>query len=136
MPRHVSSIRPPVEEKPKIRFNFLEKNCVIDSYQSYAKEGFVDSLIQKKIGNLFSPLQVDRVIQLVEQYKDRPVNPYAVHSLGIDPGFGSSKTAIVLTELLKEEQVIRVLYAEEFERPNPSQIADIAFDIYRKNWNT
>jgi hypothetical protein len=136
MPRHVSSISPPVEEKPKIRFNFLEKNSVIDSYQSYAKEGFVDSLIQKKIGNLFSPLQVDRVIQLVEQYKDRPVNPYAVHSLGIDPGFGSSKTAIVLTELLKEEQVIRVLYAEEFERPNPSQIADIAFDIYRKNWNT
>jgi hypothetical protein len=136
MPRHVLSISPPVEEKLKIRFNLLEKNSVIDSHQSYAKEGFVDSLIQKKIGNLFSPLQVDRVIQLVEQYKDRPVNSYAVHSLGIDPGFGSSKTAIVLTELLKEEQVIRVLYAEEFERPNPSQIADIAFDIYRKNWNT
>jgi hypothetical protein len=92
MPRHVSFISPPVEEKPKIRFNFLEKNSVIDSYQSYAKEGFVDSLIQKKIGNLFSPLQVDRVIQLVEQYKDRPVNPYAVHSFGIDPGFGSSST--------------------------------------------
>jgi hypothetical protein len=28
-----------------------------------------------KIGNLFTPLQVDRVIQLGEQYKDRPVNP-------------------------------------------------------------
>jgi hypothetical protein len=40
MPSKVSSISPPVEEKPKIRFNFLEKNSVIDSYQSYAKEGF------------------------------------------------------------------------------------------------
>jgi hypothetical protein len=44
MPRHVSSISPPVEEKPKIRFNFLEKNSIIDSYQSYAKEGFADSV--------------------------------------------------------------------------------------------
>lgn len=44
MPRHLSSISPPVEEKPKIRFNFLEKNSVIDTYQSFTKEGFADSL--------------------------------------------------------------------------------------------
>jgi hypothetical protein len=44
MPSKVSSISPPVEEKPKIRFNFLERNSVIDTYQSFTKEGFADSL--------------------------------------------------------------------------------------------
>ena len=91
-----------------------------------------------KIGNLFSPLQVDRVVQLGQQFsEDRyPINPYALHFLGIDPGFGSSKTAIVLTELIKEHDKIRVIYAEEFERPNPSEITDLVFDIYRKHFNT
>src|SRR4029079_13274997 len=65
-----------------------------------------------------------------------PANPYALHFLGVDPGFGSSKTAIVLTELMKEQAKIRVLYAEEFERPNPAEITDLIFDIYRKHWNT
>jgi hypothetical protein len=44
MPGKVSSISPPVEDKPKIRFNFLEKNSIVDSYQSYAKEGFADDV--------------------------------------------------------------------------------------------
>ena len=36
-----------------------------------------------------------RLLQLGEQYKDLPVNNYVVHGCGVDPGFGSSKTAIV-----------------------------------------
>ena len=45
-------------------------------------------------------------------------------------------TAIVLTEFLKEERKIRVLYAEEFEHANPQDIVDICFNLYRKHWNT
>ena len=48
----------------------------------------------------------------------------------------SSSTAIVLTEFLKEERKIRVLYAEEFEHANPQDIVDICFNLYRKHWNT
>ena len=50
--------------------------------------------------------------------------------------WSSSATAIVLTEFLKEERKIRVLYAEEFEHANPQDIVDICFNLYRKHWNT
>ena len=45
-------------------------------------------------------------------------------------------TAVVLTEFLKEEHKIRVLYAEEFEHANPQDIVNLCFDLYRKHWNT
>jgi hypothetical protein len=89
-----------------------------------------------RIGNVFNPLQIDRVIQLGEQFKEFAVNDYILHSVGIDVGFGSSRTAVVLTEFLKEERKIRVLYAEEFEHANPQDIVDLCFDLYRKHWNT
>ena len=82
------------------------------------------------------PLQVDKVIELGEQYKDIPTNDYTLHSVGVDFGFGSSNTAIVLTEFLKEERKIRVLYAEEFEHANPQDIVNLCFDLYRKHFNT
>ncbi len=89
-----------------------------------------------KVGNIFNPLQIDRAIQLGEQYKGIPVNDYTLHSVGVDVGFGSSATAIVLTEFLKEERKIRVLYAEEFEHANPQDIVNLCFDLYRKHYNS
>ena len=77
-----------------------------------------------RIGNLLSQRIVDHSITLGEQLKHIPMNPYAIHSLGIDPGFGSSATALVLTEHLQEHHTIRVLYAEQFggdgKSPRPS----------------
>lgn len=91
-----------------------------------------------KIGNVFSPIMIDRAIELGEQYSlDKiPVNDYVVHSIGIDPGFSSSRTAIVVTERLKEQNKIRVIFSQEFEKPNPSQIANIIFDLSRKYRNS
>jgi hypothetical protein len=89
-----------------------------------------------KIGNVFNSLQIDKAIQLGEQYKSIPTNDYTLHSVGVDFGFGSSSTAVVLTEFLKEEHKIRVLYAEEFEHANPQDIVNLCFDLYRKHWNT
>ena len=40
-------------------------------------------------------------------------------------GFGSSSTAVVLTEFLMDERKIRILYSEEFELANP-HIVDCA----------
>jgi len=57
-----------------------------------------------KIGNIFNPLQIDKVIELGEQFKNIAVNDYTLHSVGVDFGFSSSATAIVLTEFLKEER--------------------------------
>ena len=80
--------------------------------------------------------QIDKTIQLGEQFKNISVNDYTLHSVGVDFGFSSSATAIVLTEFLKEERKIRALYAEEFEKSNPQDIVDICFNLYRKHWNT
>ena len=88
-----------------------------------------------KVGNVFSPSQIDKSIQLGEQYKGIPTNDYTLHSVGVDFGFGSSSTAVVLTEFLKEERKIRVLYAQEFEHANPQDIVDICFNLYRKHYN-
>ena len=89
-----------------------------------------------KIGNVFNLLEIDRAIELGEVHKGIPTNDYTLHSVGVDFGFGSSSTAVVLTEFLKEERKIRVLYAEEFEHANPQDIVNLCFDLYRKPWNT
>ena len=82
------------------------------------------------VGNLFSPSQIDKAIALGEQFKDRPVNPYCIHSIGVDPGFSSSSTGIVVTEFLQEEKKIRVVYAEAFERANPTDLVNLIFKLY------
>ena len=83
-------------------------------------------------GNIFSPLQIERAVELGEKYKDLPINPYCVHSIGIDPGFSSSATAIVATEFLKEESKIRIIYAEQFEKSDPTFLVNLIFNLYHK----
>ncbi|HEX9318046.1 MAG TPA: hypothetical protein VF884_03840 [Nitrososphaeraceae archaeon] len=94
-----------------------------------------------ELGNVFSPVLIDRAVQLGEQFSEDkiPVNKHCLHSCGVDPGFGSSRTAIVLTEHNKELGKIRVLYAKEFGETrhlNHSKIADICFDLHQKYKNT
>ena len=89
-----------------------------------------------KVGNVFNESQILKTIELGEQFKNVPTNDYTLHSVGVDFGFGSSGTAVVLTEFLKEEHKIRVLYAEEFEHANPQDIVNLYYDMYRKHWNT
>jgi hypothetical protein len=83
-----------------------------------------------KTGNVFSPLQIDKAIELGERYKDLPINHYSIHSIGIDPGFSSSSSAIVVTEFLKEQSLIRVVYSEEFEKSNPQDLVNLIFKMY------
>jgi Terminase large subunit, T4likevirus-type, N-terminal len=92
-----------------------------------------------KIGNVFNPSQIDECIKLSEPLKDIPNSNYNLHSVGVDFGFGSSKTAIVMTEHLKTdkgEDKIIVRFAEEYDKANPQMIVDICHSLYRKHWNT
>ena len=50
------------------------------------------------IGNLLSQRIIDNSISIGEQLKHIEPNQYNIFSLGVDPGFGSSATALVLTE--------------------------------------
>ena len=81
-------------------------------------------------GNVFSPLQIDKAIEMGEQFKHLAINPYSIHSIGCDVGFGSSNTAVVATEFLNEESKIRVVYAQEWERGDPQAIVNLIFSLY------
>jgi len=97
-----------------------------------------------KIGNVFNPLQIDECIKLGNDLNDIPISNYNLHSIGIDFGFGSSKTAIVMTEHLKtitkednqDKHTIIVRFAEEYDKANPQTIVDICHSLYVKHWNT
>jgi hypothetical protein len=71
-----------------------------------------------KVGNIFSEVQILKAIELGDKYSlaKIPINNFTIHSIGVDIGFGSSNTAVVGTEFLKEEAKIRVVYAQEWER--------------------
>ena len=89
-----------------------------------------------KIGNLLSQLKIQTAIDTGERLKDIPVNPYCIHSLGVDPAFGSSAFGLVLTEHLQEDDKIRVLYAEQFENnPDPNDTVNRIFERDRKYHN-
>jgi hypothetical protein len=89
------------------------------------------------IGNVFSPLQVDSCVKLGEQYKSLPINNFVSHSLGLDPGFSSSRTALCLIEHLEEFDKVIVRHSEELEgHPSPSEIVNKVFKLVRATPNT
>lgn len=83
-----------------------------------------------RVGNIFNEFLILKAIELGERFKDLPVNPYAIHSIGVDPGFGSSNTAVVATEFLKEEAKIRVVFSQEWEHGDPQAIVNLIFNLY------
>jgi hypothetical protein len=88
-----------------------------------------------RIGNLLSSKVIDYAVEQGERLKDLEPNPYTIHSLGVDPAFGSSSFALVLTELT-EHNIIKVLSAEEYnDHPNPNDMVERIFEIHRKFHN-
>jgi hypothetical protein len=88
-----------------------------------------------KIGNVFSSSQVQTCIDLGEQYDTSkiPVSLYNLHSVGIDPGFSSSETGIVVLEHIKhnDRHVIRVIDCELVERGDPNAIVQKCWNLYK-----
>lgn len=81
--------------------------------------------------------RVDAAVKLGEQYKSLPINHFCVHTLGVDPGFSSSRTSLVLTEHMEEHDKIRIIYSEELVgHPNPSDIVQKVFKIVTETQNT
>jgi hypothetical protein len=83
-----------------------------------------------KVGNVFNELQILKAIEQGERFKHLPINPYSIHAIGCDVGFGSSSTAVIATEFLKEEAKIRVVYAQEWEHGDPQAIVNLIFNLY------
>jgi hypothetical protein len=78
------------------------------------------------IGNTFHTQDIDRGIELGRKFKT--INKYAQQSMGIDPGFGSSPFGIVVIQF--SDEVLQVLYADEFERPRYEDMVNKIADLY------
>ena len=83
-----------------------------------------------KQGNVFTPSQIDKAVELGEQYKRLAINSYAIHSIGVDIGFGSSNTAVVATEFIRESAKIRVIHSQVWEHGDPQAIVNLIFNLY------
>jgi hypothetical protein len=64
------------------------------------------------LGNVFLPSEIEQSISP----KEHRYNSACITSIGIDPGFGSSKFAI--TVLQYENSILKVLYAKQWDRPS------------------
>jgi hypothetical protein len=83
-----------------------------------------------KIGNVFHQKDIERAIMFGNQYNPDIINPKAPKSLGIDPAFGSSRFAFVLTQM--QNARIEILYADEFDRPDFNEMIDKAWQMIRQ----
>jgi len=80
------------------------------------------------IGNVFSQLSIDNATRI--EYNPDNINPNAKKSIGIDPGFGSSKFAIVITQYVDGK--IQVIHAEEYDRPNFAAVINMIWQLKQK----
>jgi hypothetical protein len=80
------------------------------------------------VGNVFSQLSIEKWTSI--EYNPDKINPNAKKSIGIDPGFGSGKFAIVVTQLVNGR--IEVIHAEEHDRPNFNDMIQEIWNIKNK----
>ena len=86
------------------------------------------------------PSQIHNCIELGQEYSiDKiPVSLYTLKSVGIDPGFSSSGTGIVVLEHIKpelKEDKIRVIESHYIEKGDPNKIVELWWSIWKKhNW--
>jgi hypothetical protein len=84
------------------------------------------------IGNVFNPTILDTIEILGRAYRElnRSVGMVTKKSLGIDPGFGSSQTAFVVTEFI--DSIVRVIYSEQFAGASTAQMVSHAYRIIQR----
>ncbi|MGC1262680.1 MAG: hypothetical protein WA932_01830, partial [Nitrososphaeraceae archaeon] len=91
-----------------------------------------------KVGNVFLPSQIEECINLGLEYStDKiPVSLYTLKSVGIDPGFSSSSTGIVILEHIKtmndNKHMIRVVDSYLIDKGDPNEIVNICWDIWKR----
>ena len=83
-----------------------------------------------KIGNVFAIEDIERAVQIGEKYKDLPLNNYCLHIGGIDFGFSTSFTTIYIAELDTENQIVKIVLGEQYDKTTPSVISDRIFQLH------
>lgn len=84
-----------------------------------------------RIGNVFNVREIELAIEKGKNYDPDKINEMSPKSMGIDPGFGSSAFAIVVTQW--EDQQIQIVHAEEYQRPDFNEMLEKVFKLYTKH---
>jgi len=77
------------------------------------------------LGNIFLPQEIDAAC--TKKYDPSHINHACPIAMGIDPGFGSSKFGFCI--LMLEDDIIKVVYAKEFERPSYEDMLSFAVQL-------
>ena len=85
-----------------------------------------------RIGNVFHTKDIEAAIEMGRKYNPDNFNPYYFTSvsMGIDPAYGSSPFGIVVTQWTDNH--IRVLYAEEYHRPDYAEMLSKVYGLMSK----
>jgi hypothetical protein len=84
------------------------------------------------IGNAFHQLDVDAAITNIYNPTDHhSISTFYGRSMGLDPGYGSSPFAIVITQF--REGFIEVIFAEEYDRPLQNEIIERVIRLNNKH---
>jgi len=77
------------------------------------------------LGNIFLSPEIDAAY--AKKYDPSHINHSCPIAMGIDPGFGSSKFGFCI--LMLEDDIIKVVYAKEFERPSYEDMLSLAVQL-------
>ena len=81
------------------------------------------------VGNVFHTRDIENAIKEYD-IENETINHYAVKSMGVDPGFGSSAFGIVVTRLVNGK--IQIIFADEYERPDYNEMMNKIFGLVRE----
>ncbi len=125
--------------------NIFNKEIIDNMMNTFTFEREYNLKYLGEVGNVFSEIKIKRAIELGRLYdlpdpqvnlsKGIPINRMTHHYVGIDPGFGSSRSAVTVVEWMPEFAILRVVFHNEFDRANPEKIADLAFSFNRMYGN-
>jgi len=87
-----------------------------------------------KQGNFLTPAMVESLTKRYEELDlaNIPDVYESMHIVGLDAGYGSSAFGICMTQHIRSPNVVRVTFAEEFEKANPQDIIDLCHGWHRK----
>src|SRR6185503_15664360 len=77
------------------------------------------------LGNIFLHHEIEAACAI--KYDPTHINHACPIAMGIDPGFGSSKFGFCI--LMLEDDIIKVVYAKEFERPSYEDMLSLAVQL-------
>src|SRR5215510_8338080 len=79
-----------------------------------------------ELGNCFAPEDLEKAVEMGKT--GDTYNPSTQDlAMGIDPGFGSSKFGIVISQAYHSR--IEIIYAQEFETSRPTRMLEVATEL-------